>query len=415
MDAASTNTIQSFKMLQTVAAKVFDQCDKEFVNRVRTKGPNIASRYICQFTIELLSRQPGGFQGVINRVASILNEGTQLQYAPSSVCEARKKFPAELFKDLNTKFLEAHSSQHSSARWLGRRLFAVDGSKIILPKQLEKEGFRPEKKESHYPTGKLSVLYEVKTQLIHDMSLNSHWDERLAAEDHFKYLSTKDVVIYDRGYFSYHMLGLHRSLGIDFIIRISVDIGVKAFADFKERNTNKKHVSEIINLPLKSMKKITKAEMASTDQSQTQRVRILKYTFADVEYFLITSLLDEVQFPSEDFPDVYHSRWGVEEIYKLIKQTILHKSFNSTCFRTVCHEIFAASLMANIGRMISTNIEAIPKVKTKKKDKNQGTEKEEKNQTQEVASEQILRLFSISGMYNNDPPRRARKSNRSSH
>jgi hypothetical protein len=47
-------------------------------------------------------------------------------------------------------------------------------------------------------------------------------------------------------------------------------------------------------------------------------VRFVRVKLKTGEYeVLVTNLLDEVQFPTEDFLDIYHMRWGVEGFYAM--------------------------------------------------------------------------------------------------
>ena len=56
--------------------------------------------------------------------------------APSSFCAARQKLDEAVFKCANQKILAAYAPDASHYGWLGHRLFAVDGSKINLPREL---------------------------------------------------------------------------------------------------------------------------------------------------------------------------------------------------------------------------------------------------------------------------------------
>ncbi|MFH0899705.1 MAG: hypothetical protein V2A73_03655, partial [Pseudomonadota bacterium] len=48
------------------------------------------------------------------------------------------------FKDLNAKIVETYAARHEAEhRWFGRRVFAVDGSKINLPPKLLDAGYKP--------------------------------------------------------------------------------------------------------------------------------------------------------------------------------------------------------------------------------------------------------------------------------
>ena len=128
----------------------------------------------------------------------------------SSFSEARKKLNEDIFKVLNQKIIVAHNTvtepDDQSQRWLNYRLFAVDGSKLNLPRELIDQDYRTPSKEAYYPQGLLSSLYQLKSKVAYDFDLVNHGNERQCALAHLKTLTTNDVVVYDRGYFSYAML-----------------------------------------------------------------------------------------------------------------------------------------------------------------------------------------------------------------
>ena len=123
---------------------------------------------------------------------------------PSSFCEARKKLDEKVFRDINQRIIETYEPEPDAQyRWLGHRLFAVDGSKINLPRSFLKLDYPLPSTSANRPQGLLSCLYQLKSKIPFDFELTKHHDERLASERHLLALKEDDVVAYDRGYFSY--------------------------------------------------------------------------------------------------------------------------------------------------------------------------------------------------------------------
>jgi hypothetical protein len=60
----------------------------------------------------------------------------------SSLCEARRKLPEEVFIELNKTILLHHEKRVTLARWCGHRIFAADGSKLNLPHDLLLAGYK---------------------------------------------------------------------------------------------------------------------------------------------------------------------------------------------------------------------------------------------------------------------------------
>ncbi len=104
--------------------------------------------------------------------------------------------------------------------WRGHRVFAVDGSKLNLPRALRACGYSLPSDNAHYPQGLLSCLYHLTSQLPWDFDLVAHGNERRCAMQHLTVLAPNDVVVYDRGYFSYVLLHQHAQTGIHAICRL---------------------------------------------------------------------------------------------------------------------------------------------------------------------------------------------------
>ena len=159
--------------------------------------------------------------------------------SPSAMCNARAKVDENLFRVLNAELLRRADDTGSGPRWKGHRLFAVDGSKLNLPRPLLKAGYRLPSDNAHYPQGLLSCLYRLRSRVPVDFDLVTHGNERKAAGSHLHALSENDVVVYDRGYFSQALLREHLARGLHPVFRLRVNATgtVAAFANSTETDT----------------------------------------------------------------------------------------------------------------------------------------------------------------------------------
>jgi len=283
-----------------------------------------------------------------------LNLPQKNSIAPSSFCAARQKLDEAVFKCANQKILAAYAADASRYLWLGHRLFAVDGSKINLPRELLACGYSTPAKNAHYPQGLLSCLYQLKSQLPFDFDLSSHANERLSAIGHLEVLQAGDIVVYDRGYFSCLLLHRHVHAGIHPIFRLQENSSsaIKAFFASPETDT------EITLLPSPE----TQAEIRSQYpdlEILPLKFRLLKYSIGDSVFCLGTTLFDKQSYPLQEFIDVYHGRWGIEELYKVSKRIFVIEDFHSKTLRGVKQEIFAHFVLVTLNRLFAnrTDIE----------------------------------------------------------
>ncbi len=88
---------------------------------------------------------------------------------------------------------------------------------------------------------------------------------------------------------------------------------------------------------------------------QTLTVRLIKHTIGDETYVYATTLIDSTRYPADCFPDLYHGRWGIEELYKISKNFIDVENFHAQTERGVKHELYGHLLLINIARLFETD------------------------------------------------------------
>lgn len=267
----------------------------------------------------------------------------------SSFGSARAKLDETIFKTLNTEVIHSYETDRDDFRWKNHRLFAVDGTKINLPKQLQKsDSYRLMSDNSHYPQGLVSCLYQLKSNIPVDFDLSPNFDERQMAIKHLDVVNKDDVVVYDRGYFSYFMLYSHHKKGVHAVFRLKANCA-KVIDDFiasqdvdklvviepnkdRQRDIHKRH-PEVEFIPLS--------------------LRLIKYVVSNTTYIIGTTLTDMQQYKTEEFSDLYHSRWGIEELYKISKVLIDVEDFHGLTERGVKQELFAHFVLITFARIFA--------------------------------------------------------------
>ncbi|MCD6294415.1 MAG: IS4 family transposase [Deltaproteobacteria bacterium] len=276
--------------------------------------------------------------------------------ASSSFCVARKKMDERVFKQINQRILDEYADyrqksdarQASDSRWFGHRLFAVDGSKINLPRPLVKNGYPLPSYKANYPQGLVSCLYNLKTWLPVDFDLVAHANERSCALKHLQALEKGDIVVYDRGYFSYMLLYRHQKIGIHAVFRLKKS-NFSVINDFFE--SPETDIITKVELVGKSRRKIL-AEYPDFNFIPLP-IRLIKYTINGNPYCLGTTLLDQQRYPAEAFKDVYHERWGIEELYKVSKNILDVTDFHARSERGVKQELFAHFVLITMNRLFA--------------------------------------------------------------
>lgn len=312
----------------------------------------INSQFLVIFILKLvMSKNKQGYASILAQLweSSELSALKDAPVSASSVCEARQKMPAAIFTELNQHVLSLRESKSPLPCWHGHRVFGVDGSKINVPRELLSSGYKAPNRDQYYPQGRLSTLYHLGSSLIHDGIFSGDKSERTCLLSHMERLQAGDVVVLDRGYFSYLVVSEATRKGIHIICRLQSGTVNKAVQAFIDSNS----VDDIITYePSTSVKYESKKQGYDIALIPIQ-LRLIKYIINDETYVCCTTLLDAT-YPAEEFAKVYHGRWGIEELYKVSKTFIDVEDFHSQSERGVMQECYAHILMINIARLFES-------------------------------------------------------------
>ena len=264
----------------------------------------------------------------------------------TAMCKARPRIDEHVFKRFHAEILRR--ADQPGPLWLGHRVFAVDGSKLTLPRALLEAGYRTPGEHAHYPQGLLSCLLRLQSRLPIDFDLCAHTNERTAALAHLKALAAPDLVVYDRGYYCFELLCAHLRRGLHAVFRLSRNIcpAIDGFIDGDRTDT----LVRILPGP-DTLRDLSRKYPGSVWRPVP--LRLVKYTHATTTYVLGTTVLDPQRYRVADLADLYHARWGIEEMYKISKQFLEVDQFHGQRERLVKQELYAHFNLIAMARLFT--------------------------------------------------------------
>jgi len=347
--------VQLWQKIIGIVSTVANDFDEQWQKRKRVLNTMLIILFI--FRLVFAKNKQGYTATIIELWDQCRTMNIELpQYTPvasSAFCEARKKLDETIFRTLNAEIIGAYETKWNEEKWNGHRMFAVDGTKINLPRPLIKWGYKRPNDQTYYPQGLVSVLYHVQSKIPLDFSLAAHLNERILAKSHLDALRKNDVVIYDRGYFSYAMLHEHLGRGIQVVFRLPCK-SYKVIVDFMESDKTDQIV--IIEPSSEYGREILKKHPEIKTISPL-KLRLIKYVEDETTYTLGTTLLNSELYKAKDFSDVYHSRWKIEELYKVSKILIDVEDFHGQSERGIKQELFAHFVLITLSRIFSNQVE----------------------------------------------------------
>lgn len=353
--------------------EIVDRVCEEYDDLWKKRNRILNSKIIIMIVFKLIlgDRRQGLTTNLTEFWVACTEKGIELpqikSVTASSFCAARQKVSEEIFKTLNHSLLKNWSEKRCLPLWLGHRLYAVDGSRVNIPRELVEVGFRIyDEVRRHYPQGLLSCLYDVLNKTVYDFDFVSHMNERKCAIEHLKVLKPNDVVIFDRGYFSYLLLHEFQKTGVHAIFRLQeggLNKEVEAFIESSQNDTVIEYVpSGAVISDLKKQGYYLKPKPLS--------LRLIKHIIKEETYIYGTTLLNKEMYPTSCFADVYHERWNIEELYKISKQIVDIEDFHARTERGVKQEIYAHLVLINLSRFFEFDAkEGLPPMNQKDKEK----------------------------------------------
>jgi len=297
----------------------------------------------------------------------VLNELALEQDMPpvtaSAFTQARANLHHTAFIELNQKaIVNVMYCDNNVKLYKGMRVIGIDGSKILLPqhKSIIKEfgeisysNDHPDVQGSH-AYGLASVMYDVLNNVAIDSTLGKARDYEVnLAIGHLSYSKDNDLFILDRNYPSYLLLALLVLCGKKFVIRCSAGSFGTARQMLKGEGTADQTV--LLTTPHAKLEEIQFHELPEEIQ-----VRFVRIQLDTGEYeVLVTNLMDNELYPTEEFKEIYHLRWGIEGFYKILKSRLNLENFTGKTAESIYQDFYAAVYLSGLETILTQDTNAV--------------------------------------------------------
>jgi len=271
---------------------------------------------------------------------------------------ARANLKHEAFIELNENVNNTFYETAPYLVWHQMRLFAVDGTRLVLPnhptvkEEFGEHGFGP-KADSKRSLALASFLYDPLNLTTLDAQIAPYASsERELLMAHLDKLSSGDLLLLDRGYPSLAIFYLLKARGIEFCIRMKENwwLSVKEFMESGEKEREVEF-------------KLPKKDHALLGDypdliKESIRCRLVCVELENGEKeVLCTSLLDTEKYTHEDLAELYHFRWNVEEGYKLFKARLEVEKFSGKTALAVKQDFFAKVFIMSLCAVLAFPID----------------------------------------------------------
>jgi len=301
--------IQKIKELQ----KILNTNIKNINNKIILRNRKINFKEILYGSIYKCINN-SSYQDVSSKInLNFIENNINNTISKTAFINKKNSISSDYFLNINNFILEYIFKNDKTPR-----IYAVDGSFINLFKNFNKYGFMYASSNETYCQGIISCLYDINNKIPINYSLIKTRNEREAFKNQIKYLKKDDIVIFDRGYYSYDLVEKLEIIGVKYIFRLK---------------NNKKEVQYI-----KSKNIIDYSFINKKIKNRIINYRIDK---SEDEYYLLTNL----SYSIDELKELYWKRWKVEIHFKESKYNLSLNTINLKTENSLKQEIYIHNLI----------------------------------------------------------------------
>ena len=246
--------------------------------------------------------------------------------------KARQHISPKAFEKLFLMTSELMLLDNNMKDYKGYRIFAIDGTELLLSRSKELFLEYPPSRSTNIPRARVSTLCDVLNEcIIHADIQNMSIDERTMALKHLEYYdncSAKNgLFILDRGYPS-------RAL-------------IQAFG-------NKKYIMRLqksFNTGIDNSQE-TDFDFSIPFDKTVLKFRVIKLMLPSGEIETLITNLERNEFGESEFMYLYSLRWGIETKYDILKNKLQIEDFSGKTKTSVLQDFYATIYLSNIATAV---------------------------------------------------------------
>ena len=285
---------------------------------------------------------------ILKEIGKLIGDGVMLPLklvTVSAFTQFRQGFPVRCLLRLWAALAQEArlAVDERYATWRGLRLWAMDGTGLVLPEQLwphfgAHKGCRGDGPAQAH----LVLLYDLHARTPARLRLGPYdkAKERRLAPRLLSGLGPGDLLLIDGGFYSIGLFAHLDRKGIRFVIPMRCTGKPKRLGSWD---------------PNDGLYEIRASERYWKDTPGVPETMTVRIVTAHRKGFqprrLVTNLLDRQAFPTEEIAAVYHERWHIETFYRELKHVLEVERWHARTLHSFYVELLFMMILATLTRM----------------------------------------------------------------
>lgn len=301
----------------------------------------------------LLCAFKGSLQTLLDDLFTTLDGHSLRAVSKSAVSQARQKLKATAFEALNDSLIGLLNELLPEPRWQGLRLVATDSTTLRLPPWWENQaefGVQTDSGGQPYVLARALGLFATPSKLMIKTVLGRFDDaERTLLLQLLPHLASDDLLIMDRGFPAVWLFTLLQQRQLPFLARMDGNQW-PAVENFLRSNLSE----TVITQPVSASARRQAQAVGITLTAKTLALRLIKVVLSTGHIeVLATSLSDSQAYPASAFAELYHTRWHIEEAFKVLKHRLYLEQFTGELPESIRQDVHAKIFTANLAEALA--------------------------------------------------------------
>lgn len=273
----------------------------------------------------------GGCKEVVRKLQSYASlKGVKIpSSSTASYCIARKKLDEDMLFDIFQYTADKCDKMPESGLLNNRRVIVVDGTGVSMPDTSDNQDVWPQssaqKPGCGFPSARICACFSLESGALLSYSIgNKKSNEIPLFRKQWGIFKAGDIFLGDKGFCSYFDIASLQRKRVDSVVTParrkpltkSNCLKILGPDDFLIKWKRPRYNSKL------PYSRETLEELPEELVLRQIRVTVEHPGFRKQEFYIVTTLLDNVSYPSEEIAELYYKRWDVELFFRDIKTTM---------------------------------------------------------------------------------------------